>query len=169
LTDWLLFEEEVAERLRSAGIPAYRTPLSGAVIKGDVRAPGLLIECKYNRNRDVAYVSRLKLERTIRTAQQEGKLPVVAFKLKDDKQIYVTLRLEDFARLMRDHYILDEMRALVRDAVKAWMQRCKPGYIDGSPLETSVLFLVCLRRLYPRDSIPPPPFFCQLPEQDGFN
>lgn len=111
--DWLRFEREVAAKLRKAGIPSIRTPLSGTFIKGDVRTPDLLIECKYSRSRWTARIHRSKLKRTIHNAQEEGKLPVLAFKMPGDPQVYVILRMEDFISLTSAYKGMKKLNAFI--------------------------------------------------------
>jgi len=169
LRDWLIFEEEVAARLRKAGIPAIRTPFSGKVMRGDVHAPGLLIECKFNENGYVARIPRSKLERTIRDAETENRMPTLAFKLKGTSQIYFVVRIEDFIELIKAHGLMEELKRRValllnEHFVREKMLRFRCVSNENASDSQRFLHIAVLIFLWPL-----PPFFVKLPEQAGLN
>lgn len=102
---WRRFEAKVAKRLAKAS--EYRLqPASGSkwYAPGDVITPDILAECKSHpisaKGAKQHTIRRDELVKIADEAALSGRMPLYAFKFKDDPTIYAVLRFDDLEDLL---------------------------------------------------------------------
>jgi len=99
---WQKLERDVADSLNSARLQ----PGSGNrwYAPGDVITPNLLVECKshciQSRGSLQHTVHKLHLDKIAQEAAISGRLPVYAFRFKDDERIYAVVDFDFLAGLL---------------------------------------------------------------------
>ena len=119
--NWLEFEREVPTGYVRTGYQHIARRCQDSISR-ETYARLKCLECKFNQSSHVAYIKRAKLEKTIQDAEAKGKLPVLAFKLEGDTQVYVVLRLEDFTKLVKVHKSVEVMKNIIMVAMLEYIE-----------------------------------------------
>lgn len=99
---WQKLEHDVADRLNSA----YLQPGSGNkwFAPGDVATPDLLVECKshcvQSKGSLQHTINKSHLDKIAREAAISGRLPVYAFRFKDDERVYAVVDFDFLVGLL---------------------------------------------------------------------
>jgi hypothetical protein len=91
------------ERRIAKALGGKRIPLSGSLssMPGDVVTERFLVECKLrgSSGKKQIAIEKAWLRKIEKEAQAQGRIPLLVFKYKDDKDYYVILNLNDFLKL----------------------------------------------------------------------